>query len=539
MKGHIGSALSRMQSVVAAIIFSVLTGCGGGGSSSANSSLSSSNSSSANSSTSSAVSSSSSSSSSSLSLSKVSISGTLLGNAGNVTLSLNSQQQLFSGSSFIFPQKLNQGENYAVTFISESTNSFCTVKNGSGVAQTNITNIEVTCLPTLSILRFDAMEVLGDLTTGDFNGDGLADLALTTRTYPEHPAGSDRHFTKFLLGDGAGNFSQENDVETILLGVTNQRGHQSVAADFNGDGFDDYVLYNEVYLGNANGVPTRSFVATDYPGTSLIAQDINGDGHPDILGNTQQGSLAMYFGLQTSSGDGTFSPVTNFSTRAQMDINWIFGMANYTLADINGDDKLDIIAFAGSGTNVKNLVLRILPAHGDGTFDVTGSTIDLPDDLDLDDDVLWDYAKEITSGDFDGDGDIDLAITSDTNFVQIMLNDGAGTFSQSQRVMVGTQPIHIDVADFNLDGKPDLVTANAKSNTIHVSYGKGDGTFGDNTGAADGWVSVGLERNVTIYDMVLADFDGDGAPDIAIAEDGSNSSGSGRGSVQIVFASGL
>lgn len=535
MCGRIGSALSCAHGIFAAIIFSVLTGCGSGGSSKANSSVASSSSTSSNGSS---VISSLSSSSSGFSLpSKISISGTLNKNAGNVTLSLNGQQQTFNGSAFVFPQKINRGETYAVTFVSESTGASCTVSNGSGTAQNDVADIIVNCAASLSILRFSYYEVLGDLTSGDFNGDGHADLALTTRTEPGHSAGSDRYFTKFLLGDGAGNFSSDNDVETIVKGgLANQRGHGSAADDFNGDGFDDYVLRNEVYLGNAAGKPTRSFVAATSPGMPLYVAKVNGDSLPDIIGMAVDN--LNFFGLQTSKGDGSFNPVQVFADRLDMATLLNQLPTNFALADLNGDGKVDIV-FIGYGTSLAHLRMQILYGNGDGTFNKPTGYIDLPDDLKLDEHVFFDYSKEIATGDFDGDGDIDLALTSDTSFLQIMLNDGAGNFTLGQRVNVGTQPLHIGVADFNKDGKVDLASANAKSHTVHVSYGKGDGTFGDNAGAPEGWVSVGLEKNIKIYDMVVADFDGDGAPDIAVAEDGSNPSGPGRGSVQIVFAAGL
>ena len=520
MKDQIGGAFLRPHNIIAAAFFSLLAGCGGGGGSSGHGGSGNGGS----------------GGDPDPSSSTVSISGTLHGNSGTVTLSLNGQQQAFSGTSFTFPQKLNKGESYAVTFVSESTNASCSVTNGSGTAQNDVINIVVNCHARVSDLSFENYELRGDMVAGDFNGDGLADLALTTRTYPGHPAGSDRYFTKFLLGDGAGNFSSDNDVETIVKGgLANQRGHGSVAADFNGDKFDDYVLHNEVYLGNATGKPTRSFIAASSPGMPLYVAKVNGDSLPDIIGMAVDN--LNFFGLQTSKGDGSFNPVQVFADRLDMATLLNQLPTNFTLADVNGDGKVDIL-FIGYGTSLAHLRMQILYGNGDGTFNKPTGYIDLPDDLKLDEHVFFDYSKEIATGDFDGDGDIDLALTSDTSFLQIMLNDGAGNFTLSQRVNVGTQPLHIGVADFNKDGKPDLVSVNAKSHTVHVSYGKGDGTFGDNTGTPDGWTSIGLKPNANVHDMVLADFDADGAPDIAVVVDSDNS-GNSRGTLQIVFSSGL
>jgi hypothetical protein len=533
MAGYVGRTFAGVQNVCVVIIFSWLAGCSSGGSSSGEG-----NNNPSSSSSSSTSSSSSSSSSSNPLPSSFSISGTLQGNAGSVTLSLNGQQQAFSGNSFTFTRKINQGEHYNVLFVSESTDKVCTVTNGGGIAQSNVNNIYVNCAAQLSVLRFNATEVLGNLVSGDFNGDGFSDLALTTLTYPEHPAGQGRRFTKFLLGNGAGSFPTENDVETISAGHPTS---SSVSVDFNGDGYDDYVLWNEMYLGNSNGAPVRSFVA-DHVGRIATTIDINGDGRLDILTRADDNRLGLYFGLQINNGDGTFAPIEEFLSRLDLEergMSWSFGVVNYTLADVNGDGITDIVAICGKGVLGGDLVLQILHGNDAGGFDLADDVIDLPDDLKLDPDVLRRDSKEIASGDFDGDGDIDLAFTSDTSFMQIMVNDGVGNFTQGQRVIVGTQPMHIRAADFNQDGKLDLVTANAKSNTIHISYGIGDGTFGDSTGAQESWVSIDLVRNSALVNTVVADFDGDGAPDIAIAENGTNPAGTDRGSVQIVFAASL
>lgn len=100
----------------------------------------------------------------------------------------------------------------------------------------------------------------------------------------------------------------------------------------------------------------------------------------------------------------------------------------------------------------------------------------LSDDLFLGELAFVLPSKEIAYGDFDGDGDNDIAITSTTSFLQVFLNDGAGQFTAAQRVQVGNKPIHVRVADFDNDGIEDLVSINANSKTVIISLGNGDGT---------------------------------------------------------------
>ena len=74
-------------------------------------------------------------------------------------------------------------------------------------------------------------------------------------------------------------------------------------------------------------------------------------------------------------------------------------------------------------------------------------------------------------------------------------------------------PTSVAVGDFNGDGTPDLAVANAASNNVSVLLGNGDGSFqpAQNFGAGRNPESV-----------AVGDFNGDGRPDLAVANDGSN-----------------
>src|SRR5262249_44834833 len=119
--------------------------------------------------------------------------------------------------------------------------------------------------------------------------------------------------------------------------------------------------------------------------------------------------------------------------------------------------------------------------------------------------------------DLDGDGDLDLAVAVANSAVEVLLNQGNGTFASSGVYPVGaggTVAGAIAIDDFNGDGRLDLVAANGiVGETLFVLRGRGDGTFAalgeEPTGT--GPVSVGL-----------GDLDGDGAPDVAVANRDSN-----------------
>ena len=122
-----------------------------------------------------------------------------------------------------------------------------------------------------------------------------------------------------------------------------------------------------------------------------------------------------------------------------------------------------------------------------------------------------DRPQEIAAGDFNLDGKADLAVTNgaDDN-VTIQLGNGSGGFTQAagSPINVGDFPESITIGDFNLDGKPDLATANPNSNNVTILLGDGNGGF---TQAAGSPVAVGANPN----SVAVGDFNLDGKADLA------------------------
>jgi len=119
-------------------------------------------------------------------------------------------------------------------------------------------------------------------------------------------------------------------------------------------------------------------------------------------------------------------------------------------------------------------------------------------------------ARGLAAGDWDDDGDSDLAVTnfSDSTVV-IMENDGLGTFSTIGGIIIGQSGASAVVAlDWDADGDLDLVVANFTANTVVVLENDPAGSFtledtiGTQTGASA---------------LAAGDWDGDGALDLAVA----------------------
>ncbi|MDQ3712260.1 MAG: FG-GAP-like repeat-containing protein [Acidobacteriota bacterium] len=120
----------------------------------------------------------------------------------------------------------------------------------------------------------------------------------------------------------------------------------------------------------------------------------------------------------------------------------------------------------------------------------------------------------VTTGDFNGDGKLDLATAnSNENTVSVLLGDGTGGFSMATNFGVGNGPRAVTTGDFNGDGKLDLATANSNENTVSVLLGDGTGGFGAATSFGVGSLPISI---------TTGDFNGDGRLDLATANNVSN-----------------
>jgi hypothetical protein len=118
--------------------------------------------------------------------------------------------------------------------------------------------------------------------------------------------------------------------------------------------------------------------------------------------------------------------------------------------------------------------------------------------------------------DLNKDGIPDLVLGS--NVVSIYLGNADGTYTEAATIsMQGPTSYPIVSADFNGDGIPDLAVPLYGSNKIAILLGKGDGTFAEPVMASVPGSVVGVEQ------IVVADFDGDGIPDLAVITNATNS----------------
>lgn len=324
--------------------------------------------------------------------------------------------------------------------------------------------------------------------SGDFNGDGKVDLGelIFDSTQNVQAAVS--------LSNGDGTFQPP---KSTLLGNYLGPDVPVAVGDFNNDGKLDFCMFvtvdisglitNQllVFLGNGDGTFQSPPIVTSINNVaSYVVGDFNGDGKLDIAYVTPSVSQV---GILLGRGDGTFLPENDFATGSVPEY--------VTAADLNHDGKLDLIvgyAFPSTG-------ISILLGRGDGTFPTYSN-------------IAASSFAPIAVADVNGDGNQDLVLAD-----QVLLGNGDGTF---QTPLTNALPIgfnQLAIADMNGDGKPDIVGAYeiiGNGPFFSVSYGQGDGTFSSPISYAAGEL-LDVWGGYSTLNLVVADFNGDGATDLA------------------------
>jgi len=346
------------------------------------------------------------------------------------------------------------------------------------------------------------------LVLGDFNNDGHLDFAVGNNQGGQ---------VLSALGNGDGTFRTTTEYGWQSTGS----GYNVVAADFNGDGIPDVAYSGEfgtnagsfvVMLSSSHGVlATQTYVpagCNNYFGPNLVewvaAGDVNGDGKADVVATLknstetgcQNGTLAVVMGL----GTGKFKKPVYYSTGSTAQAYEV------KLADLNGDGKLDIVTANGDGT------LSVLLNKGKGIFG--------PATLITSAASLNPYQDDLVIGDFTGDGkaDIALATYARQSAVYVLPGNGNGTFGTPIVITTPYTPYSLAAGDFNNDGKLDLVVA-TQDCPYNVGPYYGDVGFGVLLSGGGGSFTIGAENCVgSDYwpRPVVGDFNGDGKLDLFI-----------------------
>ena len=266
-------------------------------------------------------------------------------------------------------------------------------------------------------------------------------------------------------------------------------------------------------LGNGDGTFTNTYYQSlgNYSGFGIVLPgDFNGDGYTDFAASApsnygySNGFQSVF--LYNPASPGTF-------TQSYLDVIPASSSDNvyrksFAAGDFNGDGILDLVrVFPKDGSNQTPIQLQYYQGKGDGTFlDPTSTSI-------LNTNTNAQFPKWLAAGDLNNDGKVDLILTSDYNIMSVFLGNGNGTFATPTDYAAGATFAdygQLYLKDFNRDGKLDLVSIGDgygaySQNYISVRQGKGDGTFGP---------EERYSGSYRLTSLGLADFNTDGKTDL-------------------------
>ncbi len=337
----------------------------------------------------------------------------------------------------------------------------------------------------------------------DVDGDGKPDLVVAT----QNDAVSVLRNISTTGNIIASSFAAKVDL------ISGSTPYSVATGDVDGDGKPDIViansgsatisvLRNTSTSGSISAAAKIDFTTGSFP-TSAAVGDLDGDGKPDLVVANGGSSTVSVFRNTSASGS---IDASSFAAK----VDFTSGTTPYFIAvgDIDGDSKPDLVTANQNSNNIS--ILRNTSTPGSISFAVK---VDLP---------VANVPRSVVIGDIDGDGKPDLvAANNNSNTVSVLRNTStSGSISAAAKVdfITGTTPRSVTLGDVDGDGKPDLVIAN-NAVPYSISVLRNTSTLGNISAAT----KVDFTTGTAPVSTAVGDVDGDGIPEIVIANSASSS----------------
>ena len=269
------------------------------------------------------------------------------------------------------------------------------------------------------------------LTSGDFNGDGIEDIATLNSNYSEVPE------LAIFLGKPDGKF--ESEPNYFPYGEPRTSPQIIIAKDLNNDGLSDLVVSDNVwstsfsvFLARENGGFTPEGVFDKEPSGELNIVDVDGDNNLDIVAakRNQNGFFIVY-----GDGNGNFTNTVDYPSNSELE--------SLVVGDLNGDGRKDLVAANDNENRIVSLLNTDNRTFSDEIEQNYGFNI---------------YNPTFQLEDLDSDDRLDLiALVNNSPF--ILLGKGNGKFQPNKNYFGGTEVDKFILKDIDDDSLPDLITS--------------------------------------------------------------------------------
>lgn len=298
-------------------------------------------------------------------------------------------------------------------------------------------------------------------------------------------------------------FTTASSPRGLAIGDLNDDGKPDLVT-VNGSSYSVSVLKNISTSGTIAYDPKVDFAAGTNP-SALAVSDLDGDGQLDlVVANQSDNTLSVYRNVSTG-GAIDFATSVDFTT----------GSSPYAIAigDLDGDGKSELIVANRTGDNVS--VLRNTSVSGTIDANSFASKVDF---------TVGSSPYAVAIGDLDGDSKVDLVVANrGDNTVSTLINSSmtgvidASSFAEKVDHSTGTRPNFVALGDLDGDGKADLAITNISQQTVSVMRNTSTGA------GAISYSRVDYTTGSSPASVAIVDMDGDGKPDLAVANRSGNS----------------